>query len=208
MKRTLSNRPVAVLVAVFTVIVTPILHSNPFGGGTIDWPFAFIVALAGNLFLAYVLSSWAAPYLASTGGKAGAETADPDSVKVAERWTAGTLMVFGAIAMLSVGLASSDVIVTPTERTQKNAQLVKRVVELKAPQKYQELVGSADTWKMSEKTLRTCVPEPSGDLHHGWCVLIKANGDDLKVVSSGPGLSNAAQFLKWHPGYKPPRQYQ
>ena len=77
MKRTLSNRPVAAIVAVFTIISAWLLHGNPFGTGTISWPVALVVAFVGNCFLAYLLAAWAAPYLASTGGQSGAEDADP-----------------------------------------------------------------------------------------------------------------------------------
>src|SRR6476659_3244898 len=137
MKRTFSNRPVAAIVAVFTLISAWLLHSNPFGDGTIGWPLAILVALLGNLFLAYVVAAWAAPYLASTGGQAGAEQADPHDVAVAERWTAGTLLLFASLALLSVSLAATQVVITPTDRLEQNAELVKRTVDLEAPEAYQ-----------------------------------------------------------------------
>lgn len=175
-----------------------LLHGNPFGDGDISWPVAIGVSLVVNCFLAYVLAAWAAPYLASTGGRAGAEQADPHAVAVAERWTSGTLMAFGAISLVAVGLATSDVVVTPTARLERNAQLVRETVEKHAPERYRMLLGSADTWKLSERTLRTCVPNPD-DKRTGWCVLVRSEDDRLKVVSYGEGLSNAAQALKWHP---------
>src|SRR6476659_4562833 len=143
MKRTFSNRPVAAIVAVFTLISAWLLHSNPFGDGTIGWPLALLVALLGNLFLAYVLTAWTAPYLASTGGRAGAENADPHDVAVAERWTAGTLALFGSLAPLAVSLAATDIVITPTKRLEQNAELVKRTVELQAPAIYQRQLNGA-----------------------------------------------------------------
>ncbi len=202
MKRTLSNRPVAVIVVVFTLISAWLLHGNPFGDGEVPWVVALVVALAVNLFFAYVIAAWAAPYLASTGGRAGAEAADPHSVAIAERWTAGALLLFGALGLLAVTLATTELVITPTERLEQNAELVKRTVESQAPKEYQGQLGGADTWKMSEKTYRTCVPTP-GSIETGWCVLVQVQPNDkLKVVRYGMGKSNAAQALEWHPQLK------
>lgn len=205
MKRTFSNRPVAAIVVVFTLISAWLLHSNPFGEGTIGWPLALAVALIGNLFLAYVLAAWAAPYLASTGGSTGAAEADPHDVAVAERWTAGTLLLFGSLALLSIGLAASDVVITPTKRLEQNAELVKRTVELEAPPLYQRQLAGADTWKMSDRTYRSCVPKPES-ITVGWCVVTQVQDDKLVVVKYGFGKSNAAQALEWHPELKNQRR--
>ncbi len=201
MERTLSNRPVAAIVAVFTILSAWLLHGNPFGTGTISWPVALVVAFVGNCFLAYVLAAWAAPYLASTGGQSGAEGADPATVAVAERWAAGTLMVFAALGLFAVGLTSQTVIITPTARLEENAKLVQRTVESQAPQVYQRQLTAADTWKMSDKTYRTCLPTPD-DLETGWCVLTQVRDGNLVVVRYGIGPSNAAQALEWHPELK------
>jgi hypothetical protein len=207
MRQAFSNRTLAVLVAVFSVVGAVILHSNPFGSGDIPWIGSILVSLAGNMFLGYALASWAAPYVISTGGKQGANNADPRAVTIAEDWIAGTLLSVGAIALLAMSFASKDVIVTPTDRLQNVAKIVRTTVESQAPRQYQSVLGASDTWKLSPTLYRTCVPDPGGNQHLGWCVLTRANGDKLTVLKYGPGPSNAAQFLKWHPGYKPPRQY-
>lgn len=198
MKRTLSNRPVAVIVAVFTPISAWLLHGNPFGDGTIGWPISLVVALVGNLFLAYVLTAWAAPYLASTGGAQGAREADPHSVAITERWCAGALMFFGAAGLLAVTLASHELVITPTKRLEQNAELVKRTVDSQAPIVYKRQLSGADTWKMSDKTYRTCVPTPES-VETGWCVVTQVQNGELVVVKYGPGKSNASQALEWHP---------
>ena len=202
MQRTLSNRTVAALVVGFSVIGTVILHSNPFGTGQIPWIGAVIVSLAGNSVLAYALTGWAAPYVASTGGRRGAEQADPRAVETAEDWIAATLMSVGVVALLAVSFTSRDLIITPTDHTQKNAELVKHTVELHAPRDYQSLLTAADTWKVNPQTLRTCVPSAK-DHKQFWCVVVRGEGIKLRVISYGPGISNAAQFLKTHPNYKP-----
>jgi hypothetical protein len=202
MKEKLSNRPLLVLVALFTASSGWLLHENPFGAGSIAWPVAVLLALLGNLFFAYVIAAWAAPYLASTGGRAGAAAADPRSVARAQRWTAGGLMLFGSLGLLAVTLASKQLVITPTDRLEKNAELVRHTVESQAPEQYQHQLAGADTWKMSARTYRTCVPTP-GSLETGWCVLVQAQEDgSLKVVRYGPGKSNAAQALEWHPELK------
>lgn len=198
MTRTLKNLVVGALVIGFTALSAYLLHGNPFGDSDISWPVSIGVAFVVNCFLAYVLAAWAAPYLASTGGRAGAQGADPHAVAVAERWTSGTLMAFGALSLISIGLATSDVVITPTQRLEKNAELVRETVNAHAPKRYRLLLGSADTWKLSERTLRTCVPNPT-DKTTGWCVLVQSENERLKVVSYGEGLSNAAQALEWHP---------
>lgn len=194
----LGNRVVAVIVLIFSVIGAMLLHENPFGEGTISWPIAFVVALAANMVLAYIATPWAAPYLASTGGREGAAAADPQSVRVAERWMAGTLMLFGIFSLLAVGFAASDIVITPTERLERNAELVRRTVEAQAPAKYVPMLPAADTWKMSERTLRTCVPPP-GDKGESYCVVVRSEGDNVTLVKSGVALSNAEQALEWHP---------
>lgn len=206
MKRTFSNRPVAVIVIVFTLSSGWLLHENPFGDGTIAWPVALLVALVGNLFFAYVIASWAAPFLASTGGSAGAAAADPRSVAIAERWTAGTLLLFGTLALVAVSLASKPVVITPTQRLERNAQLVRETVMQHAPEAYQRQLNGADTWKMSDRTYRTCVPTPNS-VETGWCVLVQLQDGELRVVRYGPGKSNAAQALEWHPDWKNQRRF-
>lgn len=190
------------MVLVFTVTSAWLLHGNPFGSGDIPWPFAIVVALAVNLLFAYVIAGWAAPYLASTGGRSGAAHADPAAVASAERWTAGGLLLFGSLGLLAVGLASTQLVVTPTDRLEDNAELVRHTVESQAPLAYQSQLGGADTWKMSDRTYRTCVPTP-GSKTTGWCVLVQVQPDGkLKVVRYGAGKSNAAQALEWHPELK------
>lgn len=193
-----GNRPVAVLVGVFTLITGALLHGNPFGDGSISWPVALTIALLGNAFLAYVAAPWAAPYLASTGGRDGALQADPRSVGVAERWISGTLMLFGVFALLAVAFSAADIVITPTERLERNAELVRRTVESQAPQKFTPMLGAADTWKMSERTLRTCVPPPDYK-SASYCVVVRSDGESVTLVKSGLGLSNAEQALEWHP---------
>lgn len=194
----LGNRAVAVIVVAFSVIAAKLLHENPFGDGTISWPLAFVVALAGNMFLAYVVTPWAAPYLASAGGSEGAANADPQAVRTAERWTSGMLMVFGLLALVSVAFTNSDVVIAPTDRLERNAELVKRTVEADAPAKYVPMLGAADTWKMSERTLRTCVPPP-GAKGESYCVVVRSDGESVALVKSGLAMSNATQALEWHP---------
>lgn len=193
-----GNRPVAVIVGVFTLITGVLLHGNPFGDGTISWPVALVIAFAGNAFLAYVAAPWAAPYLASAGGREGALNADPRSVAVAERWISGTLMLFGVFALLAVAFAAADVVITPTERLERNAELVRRTVESQAPAEFEPMLGAADTWKMSERTLRTCVPPPDYK-GESYCVVVRSDGESVALVKAGLGLSNAEQALEWHP---------
>ncbi|MFY9489091.1 MAG: hypothetical protein WAP35_10425 [Solirubrobacterales bacterium] len=202
MRRTLSNRLsnrlVAVMVAGFSVIAALMLRANPFGDGTIPWTGAIAVALAGNALLAYVVVGWAAPYIASTGGRAGADAASPRATAVAERWLTATLLGVGLLAIFAVDFANRDLIISPTQRTQRNAMLVRDTVEAKAPEEFKLLLTAADTWKMSKNTYRSCVPS-SKDESRNWCVLVQGTSTKLRVTRYGPGPSNAEQFLIWHP---------
>lgn len=198
MRRTLSNRPVAMIAGIFSVPAAVLLHANPFGDGEIPWPGAIVVALAGNLALAFLVASWTAPYLASSGGREGARNADPRAVAIAERGMAAALMVVALAALFAVDFASRDLIVTPTQRAERNAELVRDTVRAKAPSEFQQLLTAADTWKLSERTYRTCVPSAT-DRRKWWCVLARGGIDELRVVQFGPGISNAEQFLRWHP---------
>ncbi|MBI4898366.1 MAG: hypothetical protein HY827_08360 [Actinobacteria bacterium] len=205
MRRTLANRPVAAMAALFSVVGALILRGNPFGEGTIPWPGAALVSLAGNLVLAYVLTPWAAPYLASSGGREGARAAAPRAVAVAERLLAAGLMLMGLVTLLAVDLASRDLIVSPTQRTERNAQLVRDTVRRHAPDEFQLLLTAADTWKLSENAYRSCVPSSRAKRKY-WCVLVRGDGSSLRVTRYGPGISNAEQFLRWHPDYRGKRR--
>lgn len=205
MKRTLKNRPVAAIVAVFSVFGALILRGNPFGDGTIPWAGAIAVSLAGNAVLAYGVASWAAPYLASSGGSAGAATADPRAVRTAEIAMSAALMAVGLISLLAVEFANRDLIVSPTQRSERNAVLVRETVEKHAPKEFQLLLTAADTWKLSENAYRSCVPS-SKDESKFWCVLVQGDDKSLKVTRYGPGVGNAEQFLIWHPEYRGKRK--
>ncbi|MBI5310661.1 MAG: hypothetical protein HZB14_06500 [Actinobacteria bacterium] len=205
MKRTLANRPIAAMVVVFSVVDALILRGNPFGNGTIPWIGAIAVAIAGNAVLAYVVAGWSAPYLVSSGGSAGAAAADPRSVSFAEIWMSFALMTVGVIALLAVDFASRDLIVSPTQRSERNAELVRDTVREHAPQEFQLLLTAADTWKMSENTYRSCIPS-SKDQSKYWCVLVRGDEKSLKVTRYGPGTGNAEQFLIWHPEYRGKRK--
>jgi hypothetical protein len=110
-------------------------------------------------------------------------------------------MLFGTLALVAVHLASQPVTITPTERTKENAELVRRTVEAQAPPEYQRQLYGADTWRMSDKTYRTCIPTPES-IKTGWCVLTQVRDGHLVVVKAGFGKSNAAQALEWHPELK------
>lgn len=205
MKRTLANRSVAAITVAFSAVGALVLRGNPFGEGTIPWPGAVLVSLAGNLVLAYVLTPWAAPYLASSGGPQGARAAAPRAVAIAERLLAAGLMLMGLITLLAVDFASRDLIVSPTQRTERNAKLVRDTVRKHAPDEFQLLLTAADTWKLSENAYRSCVPS-SRDKRKHWCVLVQGDESSLRVTRYGPGISNAEQFLRWHPDYRGKRR--
>lgn len=205
MRRTLSNRPVAMIAGIFSVPAALLLRANPFGTGTIPWSGAILVAVAGNLVLAYVVTSWTAPYLASSGGREGALKADPRAVAIAERGMATALMVVALAALFAVDFASRDLIITSTDRAERNAELVRDTVHAKAPREFQPLLTAADTWKLSEHAYRTCIPSAE-DETKWWCVLVQDDTRNLKVTRFGPGESNAEQFLKWHPEQRDKRR--
>lgn len=205
MRSTLGNRPLLALVAVFSVIDAQIMRGNPFGEGGIPWIGAIAVAVAGNALLAYVLSGWAAPYLVSSGGSEGAAAADPRSVRFAEIWMSFVLMAIGSLTLFAVDFANRDLIISPTQRSERNAVLVRETVEAHAPAEFQPLLTAADTWKMSERTYRSCVPSSKDDTKY-WCVLVQGDDTSLKVAKYGPGVGNAEQFLIWHPEYRGKRK--
>lgn len=205
MKRTLANRPVAAIVVVFSAIDALILRGNPFGDGTIPWIGAAAVSLAGNAVLAYLVAGWAAPYLVSSGGSAGAAGADPRAVSFAEVWMSFALMSISVVALFAVEFANRDLIVSPTQRSERNALLVRETVKEHAPEEFQLLLTAADTWKMSENTFRSCVPSSRDDSKY-WCVLVQGDESSLKVTKFGSDTGNAEQFLIWHPEYRGKRK--
>lgn len=203
MRRIVSNRAVVTLATAFTAAGAFVARGNPFGDGTIPWIGAVLISVLANGFLAFVIAPWAAPYLASTGGKQGAATANPQSVRNVERGVTAVLLSVALIATIAVELSSRGLVVTPTERLEKIAEIVKTNVEVQAPAKYRRQLGAADTWKMSDRAYRTCVPSTDDEIT-AWCVFVRvekpeAKDEGLRLVKAGEGLNNARQFLKWHP---------
>lgn len=201
MRRSFANVPVAVLVSVFSVAGTLVLRADPFGDATIPWAGAAAVSLAGNAVLGYLVAGWAAPYLASSGGAAGARQATDHDSAAAQWRIAAVLMTLGLAAMGAVDFMARDPIISPTRRSERNAELVRDTVRSRAPADFRRQLGAADTWRMSDRSYRTCLPSAEDPSRH-WCVLVQGDSMNLKVTRYGPGPANDVQFLRWHPEYR------
>lgn len=204
-----------------TVAIAVVLHSNPFGTGTIDWIAAIAIAAIGNAVLAFVLAPRIGPYLvapsnrsamASRGadgvtrdagprspfaGPGKAPDADPARVRMATFGTGLVMMLVSLICVWGVGLAASDPIIVPTERLERNAELARATIKQHAPAEFQATIGAADTWivRKGDDELRTCVPAKN-EPERAWCVRILATDESARVLSYGPGKPNAQVYLE------------
>lgn len=185
---------IGVAFAALTAAIAALLHSNPFGTGTIDWFAAIAIAALGNALL-MALALRIGPYLVSPAHKHDAPDAQPRRERAATLASAATLMTASLICLAGVSAVSSDPIIVPTERLEHNAKLARATIETKAPREFQSTIPGADTWRVSKDVFRTCVLARNSD-DRAWCVTIEATDTSTKVLRYGPGKTNARVFLE------------
>lgn len=203
MTRNAFRISMALAFVVMTVAIAAVLHSNPFGTGSMSWIAAGLIAIAGNVFLALALAPRIAPFLAAPPVAPGEPGASPERVRVATLLTALTMMTASLICLGGVSAVSGDPIIVDTPRLEKNAKLVRATVLAHAPKEFQGSISGADTWNVKTNLYRSCVPAKN-DEKRAWCVLVYATDSGAKVRSYGRGKPNAELFLDSKETGKPP----
>ncbi|MBJ7347521.1 MAG: hypothetical protein JHC87_02995 [Thermoleophilaceae bacterium] len=205
MTRNAFRISMAVAFVVMTAAIAAVLHSNPFGTGSMSWVAAWLIAIGGNIFLALALAPRIAPYLAAPPVAPGQPGASPERIRVATLITAVVMMTASLICLGGVSAVSGDPIIVPTKRLENNAKLVRATMLRYAPAEFRGTINAADTWNLKKNFYRSCVPAKD-DKTRAWCVLIYADDNGAHVRSYGRGKPNAVLFMDSKQTGKPPLQ--
>ncbi len=153
------------------------------------WPAAILLALFGNLFIVAVLAPLLARGLASRRARIASAyegTPEPVSREIARDRIATALLVAGLFGILIAGLASRPLVVSETEATERNADLVREYVAHSGDEELKRNLETADTIRFDEKGLfRTCITRDDRRSRACFFVDTKKDPAQLKVDPSG-----------------------
>ena len=177
--------------AVLTVGDGLLLHLLPPLASSIDLVPGLIIASFSNLFLVGAVAPFLARRMNAERAAAGAAQGDPAVAGRARTSPSGPpyevlvdraatgLLVAGALGLVAAGLASRPLIVSETEATERNAQLVRSYVLAHASPEYRRNVDAANTIRVAEGYFRTCIP--ADDRRRNWCLFVDTNLDPPDV---------------------------
>lgn len=166
--------------AVLTLVDGLIIHELSPTGADVDLFLGVILASFGNLFLVGVLAPWLARRLVERQRRDEVATgvAGPPAEVVHDRIGTAFLCV-GAAALLISGLALQPVVVSETEATEQNAQVVQDYVEENATDEVRRNLGTANTIRLGEGFFRTCIA--LDDRTQAFCLFVDVNDDPASV---------------------------
>ncbi len=87
--------------------------------------------------------------------------------------TATALLVAGAVGLLVVGLAARPLVVSPTEETEANADIVSRYVAERASEEVKRNRDTANTLRLADGYFRTCIA--LDDRTRAYCLFVDVN---------------------------------
>lgn len=195
--------------AALTVLDGLILHWLPPVNADIDVILGLIVASFGNLFLMAAVAPWlgrrlAARERASAGGRpgevpgvAGTEggPAPPGNgvplsvrVEVFKDRTAAILLGLATVGLVIAGLAARPLIVSETEDTERNAELVRDHVLAEAPHEIQRNLDTANTVRLEPGFFRTCVNYDERD--RAYCLFVNVDAEPPTVRKDPSTIPN------------------
>jgi hypothetical protein len=146
--------------------------------------FGVIVATFGNLVLVGAIAPWLARRLserpaATAGGTLGTVPHQVRREVVLDR--VGTaLLAAGLIGVLAAGLGSREVVVSETNATEQNANLVRHYVETRGSAELHRNLETANTVKLGEGYFRTCIARD--DRRRYFCLFVDTKKKPPRVV--------------------------
>jgi hypothetical protein len=175
--------------AVLTLLDAVILHELPPVSGGVGFVPGLIVSSFGNLFLMGVVAPWLGRRLAERDVANGGNGV-PLSVKieVLKDRSAAVLLGVATLGLVAAGLAARPLVVSETEDTERNAELVQRHVLADAPHEIQRNLDTANTVKLEDGYFRTCVNYDERD--RAYCVFVDVNAEPPTVVRDPSTLPN------------------
>jgi hypothetical protein len=157
--------------AVLTLLDAVILHHLPPVSGGVDFIPGLIVSSFANLFLMGAVAPWLGRRLAVRERMAGGNGV-PLAVRaeVMKDRTAAVLLGAATVGLVVAGLGERPVIVSETEDTQRNAELVRDHILAEAPHEIQRNYETANTIKLEDGYFRTCINYDERD--RAYCLFV------------------------------------
>jgi hypothetical protein len=175
--------------AVLTVLDAVILHVLPPVNADIDLVLGLIVASFVNLFLMAAVAPWLGRRLAARERAAGGNGVPlAVRVEVMKDRSAAVLLVVATLGLVAAGLAARPLIVSETEDTERNAQLVREHVLTQAPHEIQRNLETANTVKLEDGYFRTCVNYDERD--RAYCLFVDVDAEPPVVRPDPSTLPN------------------
>lgn len=159
-----------------------IMHLLPPLRTGVDLIPGIIVASFANLFLIGAVAPWIARKLAERPG-----ASDTPFEILSDR--AGTaLLLAGALGLVAAGLASRPLVVSETEATERNGQLVREYVVAHGSPEVRRNLDTANTIRLGEGFFRTCVA--LDDRQRAFCMFVETDRDPPLVREDPSRLPN------------------
>jgi hypothetical protein len=160
----------------------------------LDPVLSLLLALFGNLFIVAVLAPLLARGLASRQARMASAyegMPEPVSREIARDRIATALLVAGLFGVLVAGLASRPIVVSETEATERNADLVREYVGHSGDEELQRNLETANTIEFDEDGLfRTCIARD--DRRHRTCFFVDTKKDPAELRVDPSGQPNSA----------------
>ena len=167
------------LYGALTIVDAVILHELPPLRTGVDLGVGLILASFGNLFLIGVVSPWIGRRLAERDRRDPRRTpAELPPPEVHVDRTAAALLLCATFGLIVAGLATRPLVVSETEATERNAELVREHVMAGAPDEIRRNLETADTIRLEEDYFRTCIAYD--DRRRAWCLFVDTEQDVVK----------------------------
>ena len=176
--------------ALLTLVDGLILHYLAPVGDAPDVFFGVIVASFGNLFLLGVVAPFIARRLAkreaqsTPGGPAFRRASETTPLEVLQDRAATMLLAAGAVGLLAAGLAARPLVVSETEATERNAELVSQYVRDHAGEEVRRNRDTANTIRLADDYFRTCIA--LDDRTRAYCMFVDINSTPSVRVDPNP----------------------
>jgi hypothetical protein len=152
-----------------------ILHLLPPTRRTPDLILSVIVASFGNIVLVGAVAPFLTKRLAAREQRAKEEGAIARALptEVLFDRTATGLLLAGAVGLLAAGLAARPLVVSPTEETEANADIVSRYVAERGSDEVKRNRDTANSIRLSDGYFRTCIA--LDDRTKAYCLFVDVN---------------------------------
>ena len=163
-----------------------ILHALPPVRTGVEVVPAVIVASFANLVLVGAAAPWLARRLVKRA-RAASGPAPPYEVTLDRTGTA--LLAAGALGIVAAGLATRPTIVSETEATERNAELVREHVLAEQDPELLRNLETADTIRLREGYFRTCIA--ADDRRRAFCFFVDTTAEPPTVKEDPSPVPNA-----------------